>query len=790
MTVGNTGPAGATFACKVDGGGPVRVAVADNPGMTSPVFTASQAVDAQGVAKVSITGLDPSARYWWQVEDNGTVDTAVTGQFLTHPPLGLAGTFTLGIVADAGLSPVTPGVGAVLAADRLSNAPVLDLIRGRALAEDWLMGCWLGDDVYYDLGSGDWGIVGGASLANYRRARDDRLLQPRHHQLDRQLPNLRLKDDHDGAQNNHDSTDAGTHVYNQVYREVEPHPPLPDTDTDGGIYWSLPICRTLLIGADVRTFKEETAGAMLGAAQLAWMDELLAGSGAEFVLWLMPGQWMGSDADTWASHPAEQADVIAMFGDHGYAGRVAIIGADAHIVALDTGANSPGGIPVLQAAAIDATPGFGNPAAYDLGGQAGRNQYGTVRVDDLGSSIAVRLSGWHNTTLLVSHQIGITVATAPVIASGALLRTLTGSHTPLLEARVVTGHPTGDDPDGEEIPILGGDVVYDGTAEVRATLSLGTLGISDATGRSTYPRFATDLLSPVRGAEIFVRYGLDLGGSILWTPLGYYRIEDDDQGEAPYGGITLAGKDRMAAIIEGNLLSPRLYPATRAVGTIVEDLVTDIYPGAQIAWDDNSDLTALGRVLVVEESRYEALREIAVSTGKLMYWDDTGVLRFEAAPDEDNPVWEVRSGRGGVLVSASRRVSRQDVVNGWVVVGQGADDLSRVRSVAVDNNPQSPTYFFGNFGQVVRRFESPLISNQPQADTASVALLRRSLGAPHEVELVAVTNPTLRPWQPARATYRDGNRDVVIMQRVRVPLARVPMTGAGRTRILAAIGSV
>jgi hypothetical protein len=189
MVVGGTTEDGATFVAKVTTGPNIRVAVADNALMTSPVFTGSQAIDAQGVAKVSITGLDPGTRYWWQVEDNGTIDGTFTGQFLTHPVLGSAASFTVAVSGDAGLSPDFPGeAGTELAPDRVSNAPVFDTINLRALTGGWLAYHHLGDLHYYDLGSGDHGIVGGGSLANYRTSYDDVLAQPFQHQLYRQVP--------------------------------------------------------------------------------------------------------------------------------------------------------------------------------------------------------------------------------------------------------------------------------------------------------------------------------------------------------------------------------------------------------------------------------------------------------------------------------------------------------------------------------------------------------------------------------------------------------------------------
>lgn len=793
MIVGAPTPDGATFVAKVDGGGPVRVAVADNASMTGPVFTGSQAVDVQGVAKVAITGLPSNQRFHWQVEDGGVLDTSLTGQFLTLPPAGLPASFTIGIAGDAGLSPVTPGVGTVLAADRLSNHAVFDTIRQRALAENWPMFWYHGDRGYYDLGSGSHGIVGGTSLANYRALHDDNLTQPRQHQLAREVAWGYLWDDHDFGPNNSDGTHFGKDNAAQAYRERIGHYPLPEAT--GPIYHPFNIGRVLYLAADVRYDRtpnsdpDGPAKTMLGAGQKAWMEQVLAASDAEFLVWLMPHQWMGTSDDSWAVFQTEQAELVQLFGDTGWLGRMCTVGADAHLVAIDTGANSPGKIPVLQAAGLDATL-LGSIDQYNLGGQQGRNQYGTVAITDIGSSIAVRLTGWQGTTQIVTHQFGLIVgATAPA-TTGALLRTLTGSHTPVLEARVVTGHPTGDDPDGTEIKILSGDVTYDGTAEIRASLRLETLGINETTGRSTFPRMVSDLLAPL-GAEVFIRYGLDLGGAgILWTPLGYFRVEEDDQADGPFGGIVLAGQDRMAGLVEANLLSPRSYAEDQTLGFIAEDLVTDIYPNAVIAWDDNSDQTQLGRVLVVEESRSEALRDVATAAGKIMYWDDEGALRFESAPDESVPLWEVRSGRDGVMLSASRRVTRRGINNAIILTGQGADDQSAVRATAFDNNPQSPTYFFGQFGQVPREHETPLVTNQDQANTAAIAMLRRSLGAPYQVEFTSIVNPTLRPWQPVRATYRDGNRDVVVMQRVTVPLLRQPMTGTARTSILASIGSL
>jgi Domain of unknown function (DUF5047)/PhoD-like phosphatase len=791
MMVGAPTPDGATFVTKVTGG-PVRVAVAEDDGMTSPVFTSSQAVNAQGVAKVSITGLDPDTRYFWQVEDNSVIDAAVTGQLLTLPAVGQAASFTIGAIADAGLSPVTPGTGATLDNNLISNHAAFNAVRQAALAGNWPLLANLGD-----WGYPDWGTVLTDTLANRRTFWDDNLLQSNQAALFRDVATLLLWDDHDFAGNNSNGTYANKANALTVYGERCPHYPL---DGSNGIYQSRQIGRALVVGSDVRYNRDpngdtdDATKTMLGSAQKTWMESLLsaaADTDIKLLIWLMPQQWLGTTTDSWASYTTERAELVEMFGNHGFLGRTAILSADYHGLALDDGRNSAGSIPVLQCAAIDATPGAGGGGTYSHGAFDGRNQHGRLTVTDLGNSISVRLAGWRGTEEIVSHQFGFIVSSAATVASGALLRTLTGSYTPVIEARVVTGHPTGDDPDGDEIKTVpGGDVTYDANAEIRASMSLDVLGINERNGLSAFPRFTSDQLAPY-GAEIFLRYGLDLGGGgIVWTPLGYFRIEEPSQASAPYGAINVTGKDRMAGIIEADLLAPRTYPDTATLGFVAQDLILEVFPNAVIVWDDDADQDLLGRVLVVEDKRYAALKDVADSRGKLFYVDDEGAFRFETAPDESTPLWEAHAGRGGVLLDASRRLSRIGIYNAVIATGSAADDQEPVRVVVVDNNPQSPTYFHGAFGKVPRRYESPLITTTDQVTSAAISILRRSLGAPIQVEYGMVPNPTLRPWQPVRGQLRDGNRDIVTMQRVRIPLSREKMTGSARSQMLASIGSL
>lgn len=804
--VGAPTPDGATFVAKVDGGGPVRVAVATNASMTSPTFTSSQAVDGQGVAKVAITGLSPATQHWWQVEDNGALDTAVTGRFRTAPVTGLAASFTFAAAGDGGAG------SSGFVTDRVSNHPVYDEVR----AADPEFFIHMGDTHYRDIGSG---VHSPAPFdeADYRDAFDDMLTYngvegtaARQQHLYRECPLVPTWDNHDFGFTTVSNVDSDGNLPHRaaartVFRERMPHYPMPAGSGDNPIYYSFDWGRVLFVVLDVRSERSPNSDpdgpskTMLGAAQLAWLDNLLATSTAKALCLISAGQWLTvpTESDTWAAYETERAQVVAMLDDHGWLSRMWMLTASKHALGLDSGTgNINGGFPVGLFAALDAGSADDEPqqGLYDQGvTQPGPGQYGTVQVTDLGSAISVKLTGWHYQTGLWGEiQFGINVPTPATAASGALTRTIAGSHTPLIEARLVTGHPTGDDPDGVEIEVTDGDVIYDGTAEIRATMNLGVLGINERNGLPTFPRLSSDPLSPVRGAEVFLRYGLDLGGGgILWTPLGYFRYHEADQPTVPYGGIVLAGRDRMTSIIKGELLAARTYDEERTLGSVADDLILDIFPTAVIVWDDTSDQDQLGRVLVAEQSRYQALKEIADSRGKLFYVDDEGVFRFETAPDDAVPVWDVRAGHDGVLLTSSRRITSEDIYNAVVAIGVAADDQPPQRAVAIDNNPASPTYFHGEFGQVPRRYESPLLLTANQVAVAAISILRRSIGASFQLEFGSAVNPTLRPWHPVRHQGRDGNRDVVVMQRVTVPLGKRPMTGTARSQVLATtVGSI
>lgn len=346
--------------------------------------------------------------------------------------------------------------------------------------------------------------------------------------------------------------------------------------------------------------------------------------------------------------------------------------------------------------------------------------------------------------------------------SDRFLATVRGSHRMAVEARVVTTYQTTDDPDGTKIPVLAGDVNLDASADVRSTLDMTT----DGTGWSTQPDGA---LVPY-GNEIFIRRGIDLGGGTReWVSLGYFRIYTVEQETAPDGPLRIAARDRMAGLIDARMTTPVQFNPAHTVRQVFDRLVLEVYPSATIAYDFNPDALAVGRTIVVEEDRYAALRDLAFSLGRVLYFDHAGILQVRTAPNPTVPVFNVNAGPGGVLVSMSRSLSREGAYNGVVAVGEAPDDKPPARAVAVDTSPASPSWWHGTYGKVPRFYSSPFILTNAQAASAASEMLLRTLGLPYNVDFSTVPNPALEPLDPVRIDYRGGS-EVHVIDKLTVPL--------------------
>lgn len=358
--------------------------------------------------------------------------------------------------------------------------------------------------------------------------------------------------------------------------------------------------------------------------------------------------------------------------------------------------------------------------------------------------------------------------------SADFLDVLHGSHTITSRARIVRTYQEGVDPDGVEVPIVGGDVILDGTADIRST--------TDVTVAGTWPAGPDGLATPY-GNEIFLERGVLYGnGSIEYVSQGFFRLYTVEQQDLPSGMLRIAARDRMSGIVDARLEQPIQFTTGTTIGDTIEFLVHQVYPLATIEYDFDPFTIAFEAPYIAEEDRFGFIDDVVTSQGKVWYWDYRGILRVEDPPDKTQPVWTVNHGENGVLVEMGRALDRDGVYNAVVASGETPGDHVPVQAIARDNNPESPTYYYGRFGRVPRFYYSPFITTTDQAKSAALSILKKETGLPYRVDFGSIVNPALEPLDPVEIVYSDtAPPEVHTLTNLSIPL-RADQAMQTRTR--------
>jgi hypothetical protein len=370
--------------------------------------------------------------------------------------------------------------------------------------------------------------------------------------------------------------------------------------------------------------------------------------------------------------------------------------------------------------------------------------------------------------------------------SDRLLRTIRGSHKSTSRAKLMTTFQTGVTPTGDDVPVINGDVTSDANANIQSTLDLTTVGEFSQSGA----------LTPY-GPEIFVERCVYFGDLTQeWVSLGYFRIELMTSHDPSTGDIRIQAKDRMAAIIESRLPFPKTFPPGALFEDIFDELITDVYPSAVIEYDHTPGTLFIDRTHVAERDRYAFLDELATARGKIFYFDYRGILVVKDPPNPTESVFTVDAGESGVLTDIAYEMSRTQMYNGVVAYGEGTDEIPPASAIAVDNNPDSTTYWYNSgppagFGQVPRFFFSSFLTTDEQCTSAATKILQDALGLPYRIDVSHVPNPGLEVRDPIAIVVPGEEIRIQAIQTLRIPLVQSgKMSGTTKEKTNEMIGEL
>lgn len=334
--------------------------------------------------------------------------------------------------------------------------------------------------------------------------------------------------------------------------------------------------------------------------------------------------------------------------------------------------------------------------------------------------------------------------------SQKFLTSVGGSHRMAARARILApGYNGVSPPLTGIIPIESGKITFDSTAQIQGTLDLTT--------SQSWPANYKDLATPY-GNEVFVERGVaNVDGSTEWVSLGYYRISSVEQPDAPLGALDILGSDRMSGIIDARITSPITFAAGTSVSSIIQSLVLAVYPWAVFDFDTSLASAQINVAQTTTDDRYGFINDLVTSYGMVWYWDYRGILYTHFPPSLAHPVATISSGRNGTMVSLSRTLDRTSLYNGCVATGQQASSDAPPTATVVDTNAASPTYWYGNFGQVPQFYSSSFLTTTAQCVSAATSILQQSTGLPYEVDFGFVANPALALLDPVYVQYANGN---------------------------------
>ncbi len=297
--------------------------------------------------------------------------------------------------------------------------------------------------------------------------------------------------------------------------------------------------------------------------------------------------------------------------------------------------------------------------------------------------------------------------------------------------------------------MLGGIVIESdvGIADGRVTL--------DRTA-ATLGRFTAKLIEPDR---------LPLGPTSLFTPFGYELAvwrgvtfaDGTDPELVPLGvfpiqrssvdGVTLLADlnamDRSQTIRDAGFEDDYTVAAGTNYGTAIQTMLNARVAGLTYSFASTSYTTPL-LTFTPDMDPWAEAQKMARNIGMELYFDGLGVCTMRPEPTTSGTsVLTIAEGDNGVLTAASKDLDRGPAYNRVIAYGVNASNTAVPRAVATDDDPTSPSYYYGPFGKKPRRYASPFITTNAQALSAAEAILASNIGVAASVDFGLVPNPAL-----------------------------------------------
>jgi hypothetical protein len=281
-----------------------------------------------------------------------------------------------------------------------------------------------------------------------------------------------------------------------------------------------------------------------------------------------------------------------------------------------------------------------------------------------------------------------------------------------------------------------------------------------------FPASPSDLLSPYT-AVLKVSTGIGYpDGSREIFPVFTGRIIELDR--ADNGNVQIMGEDLASDVVGFKFEQPQPSIFGNPITSEIHRLILQALPSAVFGTDDVVDADT--PTLVWDEDRGQALDDLAEAVKGRWYALGDGSFVIRQYPYTTGvPVASLVDQSGGLVMTASRAITRAGTANSITVVSERMDGTAPVRATARDNDPASPTYFGGDYGKVsqIIKVQTPLSNSEAQA--LAISQLAASIALSEQWTISCTPDDSLEPGDTIDVSYRDLS-SVQVIDRISYPL--------------------
>lgn len=262
-------------------------------------------------------------------------------------------------------------------------------------------------------------------------------------------------------------------------------------------------------------------------------------------------------------------------------------------------------------------------------------------------------------------------------------------------------------------------------------------------------------------------------------PLGVFVITDIDIEDSGNGTtMVITGVDRSLRISKAEWIDPYQIPANTELAAAISGVLTNRWPSVETDFY-NTGVLLPATVLGLQSGSsgkdpWANVQQMASSNGFDLYFDATGraVLVPVSDPSTATPLETYEENEEAMILSVKRRLSTDNTFNGVVATGEGSSVKPPVRAVAFDDDPASPTYRYGLFGERPKFISSSLVTSASAAASFAAAELAKIKGAEENVDWVQVCDPSLDAGDVVKVRNTGTRLDkVLVLDKVTIPLA-------------------